>query len=198
MWKSVPVARRRVARYPLQSLAALTAVALTFAACSGRDESSGSALGTAADATVPETVDSGVVQSTTEPEQVATSVEAARSTPVPPTATIRTDLDQPVLQLETETDVTLLGFGQVRQPDSASIATWEVAGAAHGDNTLLVAGNESARVWFRGPTRAPDDADPSTPHELGGSSGDRSSVRRSSDAGHPRRRAQRGKRAQRW
>jgi hypothetical protein len=68
-----------------------------------------------------------------------------------PTSTIRTDLEQPVLQIESETDLTLLGFAAARQQDSASVATWEVAGAAHADNTLLMAGNESAHVWFHGP-----------------------------------------------
>ena len=71
---------RRVSRFPLRRLASLTAVALMFAGCSGSDESSESPSGTAADAAVPETIDSGVVQPTTEPEQVATSVEAAPET----------------------------------------------------------------------------------------------------------------------
>ena len=50
--------------------------------------------------------------------------------------TIREDTTVPVLQLETETDLAL-GFVAARQPDSDQVVTWEVAGAAHADNTQL-------------------------------------------------------------
>jgi hypothetical protein len=57
---------------------------------------------------------------------------------------LRTDLDVPVLQFETETDVgPLLGFGRSRQPDSKRLRTWEVAGTAHAD-AFLVGGQFSA------------------------------------------------------
>jgi hypothetical protein len=52
------------------------------------------------------------------------------SGPVP----IRDDLDVPVLMLQTETDlVGLLDYLPARQPDSAHVRLWEVAGTAHAD-----------------------------------------------------------------
>jgi hypothetical protein len=51
----------------------------------------------------------------------------------PPT-TIRTDLDAPVLVVQTETDVVgVLGYLPARQPDSDRFRLWEVAGTAHAD-----------------------------------------------------------------
>lgn len=50
---------------------------------------------------------------------------------------IRTDLDQPVLLFETETDMNVLGYAAVRQDDSETVKAWEVAGTAHADNYLL-------------------------------------------------------------
>jgi hypothetical protein len=51
---------------------------------------------------------------------------------------IRTDLDAPVLVLETETDVlSILGYHPARQPDSEHFRLWEVAGTAHADAHLL-------------------------------------------------------------
>jgi hypothetical protein len=56
------------------------------------------------------------------------------STPV----TFRTDLDAPVLDLQTEGDVTsILNSVAVRQPDSKRFRLWEVAGTAHADVHLL-------------------------------------------------------------
>jgi hypothetical protein len=47
---------------------------------------------------------------------------------------IRTDLDQPVLIVETETDVTsILGYHPARQDDTDSVRLWEIAGTAHAD-----------------------------------------------------------------
>jgi Alpha/beta hydrolase domain len=46
---------------------------------------------------------------------------------------IRTDLTEPVFILQTETDLTLLGYTLARQPDTDSVRTWEVAGTAHAD-----------------------------------------------------------------
>lgn len=46
---------------------------------------------------------------------------------------LRTDLDIPVFIFEAETDLTLLGYANARQPDTDRIRTWEVAGTAHAD-----------------------------------------------------------------
>ena len=55
----------------------------------------------------------------------------------------RTDLDVPVMAFETETDVgPLLGYAKARQPDTAHVRTWEVAGTTHAD-AYLVGGNFS-------------------------------------------------------
>jgi hypothetical protein len=56
---------------------------------------------------------------------------------------IRTDLDVPVLQLQTETDLIQLGFLAARQPDTDLIATWEPAGTAHADASILEYGEAS-------------------------------------------------------
>ena len=50
---------------------------------------------------------------------------------------IRTDLDEPVLIFETETDLTELGYFAARQDDTDSVRVWEVAGTAHADAYLL-------------------------------------------------------------
>ncbi len=47
---------------------------------------------------------------------------------------IRTDLDVPVMQFQTETDV--MGYLQARQPDTDMIRSWEVPGTAHADYYL--------------------------------------------------------------
>lgn len=53
-------------------------------------------------------------------------------------AIFRTDLDAPVLDLQTEGDVTsVLNSVAVRQPDSKRFRLWEVAGTAHADVHLL-------------------------------------------------------------
>jgi hypothetical protein len=49
-------------------------------------------------------------------------------------ARIRADVRVPVFALQSETDVTLLGFGLGRQPDAENYRLWEVAGAAHFDS----------------------------------------------------------------
>ena len=51
----------------------------------------------------------------------------------PGTAAIRTDVDVPVLMVETETDVGLLGYFSARQDDSRHVRLWEVAGTTHGE-----------------------------------------------------------------
>jgi hypothetical protein len=66
---------------------------------------------------------------------------------VPPVVAIRTDLAEPVLQFETETDLVRLGFVAARQPDTATVATWEVAGTAHADQSTLDYGAASGAAW---------------------------------------------------
>jgi hypothetical protein len=61
-------------------------------------------------------------------------------------ARVRDDLDVPVMQFETETDLFgVLGFHKARQPDSDVLRTWEVAGAAHADQAILAYNAEMAR-----------------------------------------------------
>jgi hypothetical protein len=53
-------------------------------------------------------------------------------------ARVRDDLDEPVLQFETETDLFgVLGFHRARQDDTDVLRTWEVAGTAHADRAIL-------------------------------------------------------------
>jgi hypothetical protein len=52
---------------------------------------------------------------------------------------IREDARVPVLTLQSETDVVLLGGGRARQPDSERFRLWELAGAAHFDTYGLFA-----------------------------------------------------------
>jgi hypothetical protein len=55
----------------------------------------------------------------------------------PPTI-FRTDLSQPVFELQAESDVTgVLNSVAARQPDTESFRLWEVAGTAHADKHLL-------------------------------------------------------------
>ncbi|WP_220451226.1 alpha/beta hydrolase domain-containing protein [Nocardioides dongkuii] len=52
--------------------------------------------------------------------------------------TVRTDLEVPVLTLETESDVVgVLNYLPSRQPDTDTFRLWEVAGTAHADRHLL-------------------------------------------------------------
>jgi Alpha/beta hydrolase domain len=53
---------------------------------------------------------------------------------------IRQDARVPVLVLQSETDVILLGGGLAEQPDSEQIRVWEMAGAAHADTYTISAG----------------------------------------------------------
>jgi Alpha/beta hydrolase domain len=53
---------------------------------------------------------------------------------------IRDDARVPVLVLQSETDVILLGGGLAEQPDSAHVRVWEIAGAAHADTYTISAG----------------------------------------------------------
>ena len=60
--------------------------------------------------------------------------------PAPEQVTFRDDLTTPVINIQSETDVILLGAIDERQPDSDYFRLWEVAGGAHGDNYMLVRG----------------------------------------------------------
>ena len=53
---------------------------------------------------------------------------------------IRDDARVPVLVLQSETDVFSLGGGRPNQPDSAHLRLWEVAGSAHAETYLIIAG----------------------------------------------------------
>ena len=56
------------------------------------------------------------------------------STPVP----IRDDVGVPVIMVQTETDLLgALRYLPARQPDSASVRLWEVAGTAHADRYVI-------------------------------------------------------------
>jgi hypothetical protein len=61
------------------------------------------------------------------------------------TTKIRDDLDVPVLLLETETDEATFGYFGARQPDSARVRLWDIAGGSHADAYLLPPG-EAARL----------------------------------------------------
>jgi len=50
---------------------------------------------------------------------------------------LRTDPDVPVMVVEAETDLTLLGYANARQDDTELVRTWEVAGTAHADAHLI-------------------------------------------------------------
>lgn len=60
---------------------------------------------------------------------------------VPLAAQVRDDLDVPVLQVQSETDLVSLAadspFTTARQPDTPLIRTWEVTGTAHSDSFYL-------------------------------------------------------------
>ena len=55
---------------------------------------------------------------------------------------IRLDARVPVLVLQSETDLIVLGGAAAQQPDGEKLRQWELAGAAHADTYLLVASNE--------------------------------------------------------
>jgi hypothetical protein len=76
----------------------------------------------------------------------ALNAEPTGATPEP--VLLRTDLDVPVLQFETETDLIGLGHLAARQEDSEGVVTWEVAGTAHADRSTIDYGAESGRVWL--------------------------------------------------
>ena len=56
--------------------------------------------------------------------------------PTPPVVYFRPDLGVPVLAVETETDLMVLGYLPDRQADAAGFRLWEVAGTAHADDYI--------------------------------------------------------------
>ncbi len=68
-------------------------------------------------------------------------------------ARVRTDLQAPVFQFTTESDLYGLGegdysFPRARQPDSDTVHTWEVAGTAHADAYSLEQLNKQGNLQF--------------------------------------------------
>ena len=66
--------------------------------------------------------------------------------PAPEQVTFRDDLTTPVINIQSETDVILLGAVDERQPDSDYFRLWEVAGGAHGDNYQVDSGRADIGV----------------------------------------------------
>jgi hypothetical protein len=66
-------------------------------------------------------------------------VPATPDIPVDPLSQIRSDLKEPVMFVNTETELTILGAARSvhLQPDSRSFRMWEMAGTAHADQFLL-------------------------------------------------------------
>ncbi len=64
--------------------------------------------------------------------------ENARASSAAEAIAIRSDLDVPVMVFQTETDLTVLGYGYLEQEDSDFVKVWETAGTAHADAYLLV------------------------------------------------------------
>jgi hypothetical protein len=64
------------------------------------------------------------------------------ATPMPSIVNVRSDLKVPVMMVQTESDLFLLGSYPNRQADSATFRLWEIAGTAHADTyTTLGAGD---------------------------------------------------------
>lgn len=75
------------------------------------------------------------------------TIGAARPGPMPAGARVRTDASDPVIVVQTETDLFRLGSFAARQPDTDGLRTWEIAGTAHADQSTLDYGIESGRQW---------------------------------------------------
>jgi hypothetical protein len=94
-------------------------------------------------------------------------VPATPDIAVPPTAFIRGDLHQPVLFLNSETDITFLGagFSVHNQPDSNTFRMWEVAGTSHADAYLLLqSALDAAKSGLAGGTVCGDPPNNNGPH----------------------------------
>jgi Alpha/beta hydrolase domain len=75
----------------------------------------------------------GVFQPTRDLEAVTEAISSGGES-------IRADVRVPVMVLQSETDVILLGGGRADQPDTDRIRVWEIAGAAHADSYIASAG----------------------------------------------------------
>jgi hypothetical protein len=62
----------------------------------------------------------------------------------PEVVLVRDDIDKPVMNLQTETDLFVLGAHTCRQPDTAMYRLWEVAGTAHADVYTMKTGMTGA------------------------------------------------------
>jgi hypothetical protein len=60
--------------------------------------------------------------------------------PIPAGARLRTDVDVPVFDLQTEGDMVALRAHLTRQPDNPRYRRWEIAGAAHAESAQWVPG----------------------------------------------------------
>jgi hypothetical protein len=67
----------------------------------------------------------------------AADLDATPNGKTPPVVAIRDDIEVPVVQFATETDVELLQFVLARQDDTDRLLTWEAAGTAHADQSTL-------------------------------------------------------------
>jgi hypothetical protein len=74
------------------------------------------------------------------PSALSNGVEATRRAISAKGERLRQDARVPVLVLQSETDVILLGGGLAEQPDSEHVRVWELAGAAHADTYTIRAG----------------------------------------------------------
>jgi hypothetical protein len=74
------------------------------------------------------------------PAAVGKGVEETRRAISAKGERLRQDARVPVVVLQSETDVILLGGGLADQPDSEHIRVWELAGAAHADTYTISAG----------------------------------------------------------
>ncbi|HUF75746.1 MAG TPA: alpha/beta hydrolase domain-containing protein [Longimicrobiales bacterium] len=68
----------------------------------------------------------------------AEALAADEPDPIPDGARIRTDLDVPILDVQTEGDMVTLGAHHTRQPASDTYRRWEIAGAAHTEIPMWV------------------------------------------------------------
>ena len=66
------------------------------------------------------------------------ALAADQPDPIPAGAHIRTDLDVPILDLQTEGDMVTLGAHRTRQPATETYRRWEIAGAAHAEIPMWV------------------------------------------------------------
>ena len=133
------VAEGRASANPLDGFVPTTVIALGESLSAGR-------LVTYLDAVQPlaNTYDAVLIHS--RGGGAAPIAETEASTP-PVGSIVRTDLDIPVLMVETETDFNVLGFLPARQADTDRVRTWEVAGTAHADQSTLDYGIASGSRW---------------------------------------------------